>query len=184
METLDQHTIDSYVAMVLVSLPLPPLPVVVVKGEDKEEATCSSHDLHAVMLRTHMHMMHTNACSHKEQLTHMETKTKIIEDLCKKLRKTLQDNPEGSGEMVRECYEHLCVAFREYTSVYAHTCRDLRILPLSEVVRGDPVHKQTCSYLSAVMQDTSKCENDISNQDLSYECLLRKWLMHLDVLLD
>ena len=32
METLDQHTIDAYVAIVLVSLPLPPLPVVVVKG--------------------------------------------------------------------------------------------------------------------------------------------------------
>jgi hypothetical protein len=182
MDTLDQHQMDSYVAMVLVSLPLPPLPVVVVKGEDRQDATCSSHDLHAVMLRTHMHMMHTNAYSHKEQLTNMDAKTKAIEDLCRNLRITLQDNPERTDEMVKQCYAHLCVAFREYASAYSHTCMDLRILPLSEVVRGDTVHQQTCAYVSAVLQDTTAPPSE--DHDLTYECLLRKWLLHIESHID
>lgn len=184
MDILDQHTIDSYVAMVLVSLPLPPLPVVVVKGEDKEEGVCSSHDLHAVMLRTHLHMTYTNAYSDKDKMTHMEIKTKVIEDLCAKLRATLMNNPDGGGKRVKECYDQLCVAFREYASEYAHKCRDLRILPLHDVVSGDTVHRQMCAYVSAVMQDTPRNETDICNQDLSYECLLRKWLTHIEKNLD
>ena len=178
MDTLDQHQMDSYVAMVLVSLPLPPLPVVVVKGEDRADATCSSHDLHAVMLRTHMHMMHTNAYSHQEQLTHMDAKAKALEDLCRDLKCTLQDNPERTGETVTQCYAHLCAAFRAYAAAYSHTCMDLRILPLSEVVRGDTVHQQTCAYVSAVMQDTTTPPAE--DHDLTYECLLRKWLLHIE----
>jgi hypothetical protein len=38
--------------MILVSLPLPPLPVLVVRGEDLTTSVCSSHDLHAAMIST------------------------------------------------------------------------------------------------------------------------------------
>ena len=176
METLDQHTIDAYVAIVLVSLPLPPLPVVVVKGEDRQEGTCSSHDLHAVMLRTQLHMAHTNAFTDAELLTHAETKTKTIDDLCQHLKSTLQEQPELDERVLQKCYGHLCAAFREYASAYAHTCRDLRILPLSDVVRGDPVHRQACAYVSAVMEDAS----EVSNQELDYPSLLRRWLLHVE----
>jgi hypothetical protein len=179
-DALDQHQMDSYVAMILVSLPLPPLPVVVLKGADAEDGTCSSHDLHAVMLRTHMHMMHTNAYSHQEQLSHMDAKTAALEDLCTKLTGTLQDNTEQTGH-VADCYAHLCSAFRQYAAAYAHTCTDVRILPLDTVVPGDTVHTQTCAYVSAYMQDTTPGTDD---RDLTYECLLRKWLKYVAEHLD
>jgi hypothetical protein len=184
MDALDQHTIDAYVAMVLVSLPLPPLPVVVVKGEHRHEGTCSSHDLHAVMLRTQMHMAHTNALTDKELLAHMETKTRVIEELCRNLKRTLHELPERNERVVHKCYGHLCAAFRQYASAYAHTCRDLRILPLDDVVRGDPVHLQTCAYVSAVMESTATYPTETANQELSYAGLLRRWLLHLDAHLE
>jgi hypothetical protein len=175
METLDQHTIDAYVAIVLVSLPLPPLPVVVVKGEDRQEATCSSHDLHAVMLRTQLHMAHTNAFTDAELLVHAEAKTKAVDDLCRNLSSAMTEQPELDERVLQKCYDHLCAAFRAYASAYAHTCRDLRILPLSDVVRGDPVHQQASAYVSAVMEDAS----DESNKELDYPSLLRRWLLHV-----
>jgi hypothetical protein len=175
METLDQHTIDAYVAIVLVSLPLPPLPVVVVKGEDRQEATCSSHDLHAVMLRTQLHMAHTNAFTDAELLVHLESKTKTVDDLCRNLSSALKEQPELDERVLQKCYDHLCLAFRAYASAYVHTCRDLRILPLSDVVRGDPVHQQASAYVSAVMEDAS----DESNKELDYPSLLRRWLLHV-----
>ena len=184
MEVLDQHTIDAYVAMVLVSLPLPPLPVVVVRGEDQQEGTCSSHDLHAVMLRTQMHMAHSNAFTDKQLLTHMDTKTRVIEELFGKLKSTLHELPERDDRMVHKCYGHLCAAFREYASAYAHTCRDLRILPLGDVVRGDPVHLQTCAYVSAVMESTAPYPTETSNRELSYAGLLCRWLLHLEANLE
>jgi hypothetical protein len=184
METLDQHTIDAYVAIVLVSLPLPPLPVVVVKGEDGEEGTCSSHDLHAVMLRTQMHMAHTHAFSDAELLAHMETKTRVIEDLCRSLKSALQEQPERDERVVQKCYGHVCAAFRQYASAYPHTCRDLRILPLGDVVRGDPVHRQTCAYVSAVMEGAATYASEASNQELDYPSLLCRWLLHLDAHLE
>ena len=175
METLDQHTIDAYVAIVLVSLPLPPLPVVVLKGEDRQEATCSSHDLHAVMLRTQLHMAHTNAFTDAELLVHLEAKTKAVDDLCRNLSSALKEQPELDERVLQKCYDHLCLAFRAYASAYVHTCRDLRILPLSDVVRGDPVHQQASAYVSAVMEDAS----DESNKELDYPSLLRRWLLHV-----
>lgn len=184
METLDQHTIDAYVAIVLVSLPLPPLPVVVVKGEDQEEGTCSSHDLHAVMLRTQLHMAHTHAFSDAELLAHAESKTKAVEDLCRNLRSTLQEQPERDERVVQRCYGHLCAAFREYASAYAHTCRDVRILPLSDVVRGDPVHRQACAYVSAVMEGAATHASEASNSELNYPSLLCRWLLHVEAQLE
>jgi hypothetical protein len=183
METIDQHTIDAYVAIVLVSLPLPPLPVVIVKG-DGQEGTCSSHDLHAVMLRTQMHMAHTNAFTDAELLTHAEAKTKAVDDLCRNLRSTLQEQPERDERVVQKCYGHLCAAFRAYASAYAHTCRDLRILPLTDVVRGDPVHKQTCAYVSALMEGAATHASAVSNRELDYHSLLCRWLLHVEAHLE
>ena len=53
---MSQHLLQAHVSMILVSLPLPPLPVLVVRGEDLTTSVCSSHDLHAAMISTHLHM--------------------------------------------------------------------------------------------------------------------------------
>lgn len=175
MEALDQHTIDSHVALVLVSLPLPPLPVAVSKGDDSACATCSSHDLHAVMLRTQVHMLHTHAFSDLDQMKNMEVKHEAISCLYQSIGNTMQKQQTPDDATTAECYTHLCAAFRAYTSAYAHSCRDVRILPLGDVVRGDIVHNQACAYVAAVM-DTN---DEISNRSLSYTSLLQKWLMYI-----
>jgi hypothetical protein len=172
---LDQHIIDAHVALVLVTLPLPPLPVVVSKGDNCECATCSSHDLHAVMLRTQMHMLHTQPLSDAEQMKRMEVKDDAITCLYTAIKSTLHKHQTLDDAATAECYTHLCSAFRAYTSGYAHGCRDIRILPMSDVVCGDSVHNQACAYVAAVM-DT---KDEMSNRSLSYTFLLQKWLMYM-----
>jgi hypothetical protein len=56
---MSQHLLQAHVSMILVSLPLPPLPVLVIRGEDLTTSVCSSHDLHAAMISTHLHMAST-----------------------------------------------------------------------------------------------------------------------------
>ena len=127
------------------------------------------------MLRTQLHMAHTNAFTDAELLVHAEAKTKAVDDLCRNLSSAMTEQPELDERVLQKCYDHLCAAFRAYASAYAHTCRDLRILPLSDVVRGDPVHQQASAYVSAVMEDAS----DESNKELDYPSLLRRWLLHV-----
>jgi len=172
---LDQHIIDAHVALVLVTLPLPPLPVVVSKGDRHECATCSSHDLHAVMLRTQMHMAHTQAFSDVEHVKRMEAKEDAITCLYEGIKKTLQKHQTLDDAATEECYTHLCAAFRAYTSAYAHSCRDIRILPFSDVVRGDSVHNQASAYVAAFM-DT---QDEMANRSLSYTILMQKWLLFM-----
>ena len=51
---MDRNEVQVQVACILVSLPLPPMPIQVCRGEDAADGVCSSHDLHACMIATDM----------------------------------------------------------------------------------------------------------------------------------
>ena len=184
-EMMSQHLLQAHVSMILVSLPLPPLPVLVVRGEDLTTSVCSSHDLHAAMIATHLHMTSTGMAGDEAAQKHnidakQEVLHKMMGALNKAWRKTRAmpvDIEEQDKVLVTEAYVQFANAFRDYCSHYAHTCRDMRVMPMSHVDIGDATHKSAAEYVSAYMHGEGASASD--NKDLSYSNILRKWLYYI-----
>jgi len=182
---MSQHLLQAHVSMILVSLPLPPLPVLVVRGEDLTTSVCSSHDLHAAMIATHLHMTSTGAAGDEAAQKHnidakQEVLHKMMEALNKAWTKTRAlpvDIEEQDKALVTEAYVHFANGFRDYCSHYAHTCRDMRVMPMSHVDIGDATHKSAAEYVSAYMHGEGASASD--NNDLTYINILRKWLYYV-----
>jgi hypothetical protein len=182
---ISQHLLQAHVSMILVSLPLPPLPVLVVRGEDLTTSVCSSHDLHAAMIATHLHMTSTGMAGDEAAQKHnidakQEVLHKMMEALNKAWTKTRAlpvDIEQQDKALVTEAYVHFANGFRDYCSHYAHTCRDMRVMPMSHVDIGDATHKSAAEYVSAYMHGEGASASD--NKDLSYNNILRKWLYYI-----
>ena len=85
---MSQKLLQAHVSMILVSLPLPPLPVLVVRGEDLTTSVCSSHDLHAAIISTHLHMTSTGAAGDEQTQKHnIDAKQEVLHDMMTKLNK-------------------------------------------------------------------------------------------------
>ena len=182
---MSQKLLQAHVSMILVSLPLPPLPVLVVRGEDLTTSVCSSHDLHAAMISTHLHMTSTGTAGDEQMQKHnIDAKQEVLHDMMTKLNKAWTrtrampvDIEEQDKQLVTEAYVHFANGFRDYCSHYAHKCRDMRVMPMSHVDVGDATHKSAAAYVSAYMHGEGASASD--NQELSYSSMLRKWLYYV-----
>ena len=87
------------------------------------------------------------------------------------------DTDEQDKELLTEAYVLFANGFRDYCSHYAHTCRDMRVMPMSHVDIGDATHKSAAEYVSAYMHGDGASVSD--NKDLSYSSILRKWLYYI-----
>ena len=182
---MSQHLLQAHVSMILVSLPLPPLPVLVVRGEDLTTSVCSSHDLHAAMIATHLHMTSTGAAGDEAAQKHnIDAKQEVLHKMMGALNKAWTktralpvDIEEQDKALVTEAYVQFANAFRDYCSHYAHTCRDMRVMPMSHVDIGDATHKSAAEYVSAYMHGEGASASD--NKDLTYSNILRKWLYYI-----
>ena len=182
---MSQQLLQAHVSMILVSLPLPPLPVLVVRGEDLTTSVCSSHDLHAAMISTHLHMTSTGAAGDEAAQKHnIDAKQEVLHNMMTKLNQVWTrtralpvDIEEQDRALVTEAYVLFANAFRDYCSHYVHTCRDMRVMPMSHVDIGDATHKSAAEYVSAYMHGEGASMSD--NKDLSYSNVLRKWLYYI-----
>ena len=182
---MSQKLLQAHVSMILVSLPLPPLPVLVVRGEDLTTSVCSSHDLHAAMISTHLHMTSTGTAGDEQMQKHnIDAKQEVLHDMMTKLnnawtraRALPVDIEEQDKQLVTEAYVHFANGFRDYCSHYVHKCRDMRVMPMSHVDIGDATHKSAAEYVSAYMHGEGASASD--NQELSYSNILRKWLYYV-----
>ncbi len=182
---MSQQLLQAHVSMILVSLPLPPLPVLVVRGEDLTTSVCSSHDLHAAMISTHLHMTSTGAAGDEQAQQHnIDAKQEVLHNMMTKLNETWTrtralpvDLAEQDKQLVVEAYVHFTNGFRDYCSHYVHNCRDLRVLPMSHVDVGDATHTSAVEYVSAYMHGEGASVSD--NKDLAYSTILRKWLYYV-----
>ena len=182
---MSQKLLQAHVSMILVSLPLPPLPVLVVRGEDLTTSVCSSHDLHAAMISTHLHMTSTGAAGDEQVQQHnidakQEVLHKMMTELDKVWRRTRAmhvDIDEQDKQLVTEAYVLFANGFRDYCSHYTHKCRDMRVMPMSHVDIGDATHKSAAEYVSAYMHGEGASASD--NQNLPYSNILRKWLYYI-----
>jgi uncharacterized protein YjfI (DUF2170 family) len=182
---LSQHLLQAHVSMILVSLPLPPLPVLVIRGEDHTTSFCSSHDLHAAMISTHLHMTSTGAAGDEAVQKHnIEAKQEVLHTMMAalntawtKTRALPVDLEEQDKQLLTEAYVLFANAFRDYCSHYVHSCRDMRVMPMSHVDIGDATHRSAAEYVSAYMHGDGASASD--NKDLPYSNLLRKWLYYI-----
>ena len=182
---MSQHLLQAHVSMILVSLPLPPLPVLVVRGEDLTTSVCSSHDLHAAMISTHLHMTSTGTAGDEQTQKHnIDAKQEVLHNMMTKLNQVWTrtrampvDIEEQDKALVTEAYVLFANAFRDYCSHYVHTCRDMRVMPMSHVDIGDATHKSAVEYVSAYMHGEGASVSD--NTGLSYTTILRKWLYYI-----
>jgi uncharacterized protein YjfI (DUF2170 family) len=182
---LSQHLLQAHVSMILVSLPLPPLPVLVIRGEDHTTSFCSSHDLHAAMISTHLHMTSTGAAGDEAVQKHnIEAKQEVLHTMMAalntawtKTRALPVDLEEQDKQLLTEAYVLFANAFRDYCSHYVHSCRDMRVMPMSHVDIGDATHRSAADYVSAYMHGDGASAAD--NKDLPYSNVLRKWLYYI-----
>jgi hypothetical protein len=182
---MSQQLLQAHVSMILVSLPLPPLPVLVVRGEDLTTSVCSSHDLHAAMISTHLHMTSTGAAGDEAAQKHnIDAKQEVLHNMMTKLNQVWTrtrampvDIEEQDKALVTEAYVLFANGFRDYCSHYVHTCRDMRVMAMSHVDIGDPTHKSAVEYVSAYMHGEGASVSD--NKDLAYSTILRKWLYYI-----
>ena len=182
---MSQKLLQAHVSMILVSLPLPPLPVLVVRGEDLTTSVCSSHDLHAAMISTHLHMTSTGTAGDAQTQQHnIDAKQEVLHNMMTKLNQVWTrtralpvDVEEQDKALVTEAYVHFANGFRDYCSHYMHKCRDMRVMPMSHVDIGDATHKSAAEYVSAYMHGEGASASD--NQELSYSSILCKWLYYV-----
>ncbi len=171
-EHMERHEREARTAMILVCLPLPPVPVVVCRGDDATDGVCSSHDLHAVMIATDMQRTSQGAVTPEEQECAKMSKCLVLNEMHKELRRTLLE--AGSQDNVHtyeQCYDVICHAVRKYWAVYAHKCTDVRMQAMDSVLPCDTVYKHALAYVRANLGV------EPSAADMrSYYTLLRFWL--------
>jgi len=145
----DRHEREARIAMVLVSLPLPPLPVLACRGEDAADGVCSSHDLHAVMMATDMQRAAQGAVTPEQHQNRRLRKCALINKLCDDVRELLATADLDDGRTCDRCYGLVCDGLRAYWAEYAHACEDVRVRELDTVIKGDVVYGHMLAYVRA-----------------------------------
>ena len=176
---MDRHEREARIALVLVSLPLPPLPVVACRGEDAYESVVSSHDLHAVMMATDGQRAaqgaETAARQENCRLRKCALLNRMREDVLKELGKHRNDRDAEDA-----AYAAVCDGLRAYFGEYSHACSDVRVCGLDSVVRGDTVHAQMVAYvrahLGAALGETEAADTENVSEALSFRALFGWWV--------
>jgi hypothetical protein len=170
---MDRHEREARIAMVLVSLPLPPLPVLACRGEDCTDGVVSSHDLHAVMMATDMQRREQGASTPAQQEANKFRKCVALNVMQEKIRARLVDEASlENDETCQWCYGTVCEALRKYWAEYAHQSGDVRVCGLDSVVKGDVVYTHMLAYVRA-----SVGIEPTATEMQSYSSLFKFWLL-------
>ena len=166
----DRHEREARIALVLVSLPLPPLPVLACRGESCTDGVCSSHDLHAVMMATDGQRAAQGAATTARQencrLRKCALLNRMREDVLEELGKHRNERAAEDA-----AYAAVCDGLRAYFAEYAHVCSDVRVCGLDSVVRGDAVHAQMVEYVRAHLGAGAEV-----SESMSYRALFAWWV--------
>ena len=170
---MDRNEVQVQVACILVSLPLPPMPILVCRGEDSMDGVCSSHNLHTCMIATDMQRTERGAVTQDEQTKRMLRKACALNQMQTEMQAALCDpSLLHDGPTLHKCYDILGRALRQYFGVYAHECTDVRICPLDSVVTRDGVHTHMLAYVNANLA----LQPPGPDKNTSYTDLLKLWL--------
>ena len=140
MET--QIELDSFSSMIVTNLPLPPLPIRALRGEDNEDSFCSSHDLLARAIACNLR----DGSSNGEEV--QKRKQQILLDLNTRIVAVWQDKEFTQAERVAMGYTIFADIFRQYFALYPGSF-DLRVMPIQDVDPKSVVFQQAVEHLKA-----------------------------------
>jgi hypothetical protein len=148
-----QQELRALASMVVASLPFPPLPVMVLWGEDATDGLASSFDLlqTAVM---NSHLRPPSSWSEQQQLARSKQATleKLQRDMAALYAQTAGATDPDVDEHIflSGAYELYCAAFRSYLlEHYPASTRDLRFYPLAAVAPDSQLMSQGSSHWNA-----------------------------------
>jgi hypothetical protein len=145
-----QHELSAFASMVVASLPFPPLPVLVLQGEDGEYGVASSFDLLQQAI-----VVQQLGCVPSGDL--VLSKKQILERLRQDMTAHYEEAVAGLGSdsicsscWVQRAYEIYCDAFRRYILRNYATCtEDLRFHSIDTVPADSILVRQGTSHWKA-----------------------------------
>lgn len=162
MTSKEKHSrqdIDAYVAMIMVNLPFPPLPVCGKREGDThcEDAIVSGHDLLSQAIACTLVGPQDNDTGTG---TAVQTrKAMLLENMHNRVAEIWKSGKQSEAWKVQACYDVFCSTFRAYMQLYPGP-DDLRILPLDAVDVKSVLCTQAASHLSARLQITIRDSHD------------------------
>ena len=170
--------------MVVASLPFPPLPVMVLQGEENADSMASSFDLlhTAIMnwqhgLRPFGRDIHAIARGKQETLQRLMSDMAALYEECKHSEK---DDIKEDDVFVEKAYEIYCCSFRSYLlNHYATSTSDLRFYPLASVSQDSLLLRQGTSHWNAGKLLSSNGELSKEDSFASYSEMLRTYALDL-----
>lgn len=191
---LSKHQVDAFIAFRMLSFPIPPLPLVALRGGDLTDSSGSSSDL---IIRA-MQVNYIDPPTHEKTLNMAADVAKMKEEMLKNMildiARIWQDHVsvpyhERSQKFpdlnaLNECYNIFQQAFRDYMKHYPGS-DDVRFYPASYVDNNTTVHKQTVQFLkntASCVADDDNVLSDLSSQllpQLTYIELLLRYIREL-----
>jgi hypothetical protein len=150
-----QHELDAFASMVVASLPFPPLPVMVLQGEDGADGLASSFDLLQTAVVNWQLGLRPEG---KEAEELARSKQATLEELQRDMA-ALYASSFGVDFPVLQAYEIYCGAFRKYLlKHYATSSHDLRFCPLDAVAPDSVLVQQGTSHWNAGRMLSASCD--------------------------
>jgi hypothetical protein len=181
-----QHEAHALTGLVVASLPFPPLPVMVLQGEENVDSMASSFDLLHTAIMNWQHGLRpfgrdVQAIARSKQ----ETLQRLLFDMAALYQECKHSKESAVSEddaFVEKAYEIYCCSFRSYLlDHYATSTSDLRFYPLASVSQDSLLLRQGTSHWNAGKLLSNSSEGDLCEADsfASYSEMLRTYALDL-----
>ena len=181
-----QYELRALASIVVASLPFPPLPVMVLQGEDNTDGIASSFDLLQTAVMNWRLGLTPKADEEKIARRKKATLELLQRDMAALYIKTDWKNLTDDWSAVNRAYEIYCATFRTYLLDHYGACtRDLRFYPLAAVAPDSLIVKQSSSHWKASrLSNNVKCDACGNDQFGSYSDMIRAYALDLATLSD
>jgi len=181
-----QHELRALASMVVASLPFPPLPVMVLQGEDGADGLASSFDLlQTAVLNSQLGLRPAGRDAEALARSKQATLERLQADMAALYVEADWKNATDDWAPVQRAYEIYCAAFRTYLlDHYAISSRDLRFYPLAAVAPDSLLVQQGSSHWNAgrLLADPAACDACGGAHFGSYAALIRAYALDLATL--
>lgn len=157
---VDQKALDSYVSMIMVNLPFPPLPVIGVSG-DSEECIMSGHDLLSRAIACTLVGPQNVSVDVSTQVG--ERKKALLSNMHEMVAEIWRDSSLCEKERLERCYQQFCAVFRAYMRLYPGP-DDIRIYPMAHVDAASVLCSQAVRHLQARLMMSESTQGDADVQ--------------------
>ena len=178
--------LDAVVSMIMVNLPFPPMPIMVCRGADYEDASCSSHDLLSQAISCSIIECWNEIDANLNASDKQQNKMQVLLDLNRanaafhenRVEIMDEDNlgKDLDADKTQAMYELFGNFFRSYMSYYPGD-PDIRFLPIESVDVDTTIHKQAIQHIRAKRYNVS--DASAINPVMTYKQIIELYSMEL-----